>query len=192
MNQSTYPYEFLVRFGATGQLGGMHYATRTVYTDDAGTVLLDKANDPQPVAVGSEALAQVLATLNAAALAQVQDLTARLATSDAARTAALEDAAAKATLIEQLQAQLAAATAPALTPTQNAAQQAAAAVFDALPAGKRALWEPVRVAVDGRLAVGDLAGAAEIIATVPEIYEGMEADRTAFLALFAAPAPAAT
>lgn len=119
---------------------------------------------------------------------QIADLTTQLAAAQAATQAAQDDAAAKAGQIVDLERQLAAATAPAVAPAQNAAQQAAAAVFDALPAGKRALWEPVRVAVDARLAVGDVAGAAEIIATVPEIYDGMEADRAAFLALFAAPA----
>lgn len=61
---------------------------------------------------------------------------------------------------------------------------AAAAVFDSLPKGKRALWEPVRAAVYAEILVGDWAGAREIIETVPNIYPDMSADRDLFLTLF--------
>jgi hypothetical protein len=61
---------------------------------------------------------------------------------------------------------------------------AAAAVFDSLPKGKRALWEPVRAAVYAAILAGDLAGAREIIETVPNIYPDMSADRDLFLTLF--------
>ena len=81
--------------------------------------------------------------------------------------------------------------ATALTPSPvEQARDAAKAAFASLPAGKQALWEPVRAAVDAALVAGNGAGAVAIIKTVPEIYDGMEADRQAFLALFAVPASA--
>ena len=150
--------------------------------DDTGKVVASAQPTSRNATAADTALA--IAPALPAMQAQLDGLTAQLTTATAATKAAQ---AANATLqaqVQSLTAQLAAATASVST-TQNAAQQAAAAVFNALPPGKQALWEPVRDAVDARLAVNDLAGAEQIIATVPEIYEGMEADQQAFLALFA-------
>jgi hypothetical protein len=61
---------------------------------------------------------------------------------------------------------------------------AASAVYDSLPKGKQALWEQVRLAVHAAILAGDLAGAREILETVPIIYPDMPADRDLFLALF--------
>ena len=79
---------------------------------------------------------------------------------------------------------------PPLSPIAQA-RAAAAAAFASLPLGKQSLWEPVRADVDADLAAGKLTDAVARIQTVPAIYDGMEADRQTFLALFAAP-PAAT
>ncbi len=57
-------------------------------------------------------------------------------------------------------------------------------VYDSLPKGKQALWEQVRLAVHAAILAGDLAGAREILETVPIIYPNMSADRDLFLALF--------
>lgn len=83
----------------------------------------------------------------------------------------------------------------AMTPEQLAEHQvklqrqgaydAAAAVFESLPKGVRALWEPTRVAVAAAILRGDMAEAVEILMTTPVIYEGAEADRQLFLDLFA-------
>ena len=67
---------------------------------------------------------------------------------------------------------------------KKAAWNAAAAVFEAMPLGKQALWEPVRVKVAAFIQAGDFVSAATTIATVPTLYEGMDADRAMFLALF--------
>ena len=67
----------------------------------------------------------------------------------------------------------------------SAAWDAAAAAFAALSPGKQALWEPVRQAVGVAIKAGNFALAAEIIQTVPTLYDGMDADRETFLALFA-------
>ena len=82
--------------------------------------------------------------------------------------------------------QLAAASAQAeaLAAARQSAWSAAAAAFEALPLGKQALWEPVRAKVAEYIASGDFTAAYTTIATVPTLYEGMEADRAAFLALF--------
>lgn len=82
----------------------------------------------------------------------------------------------------------------AMTPEQLAAEQARAAakaaydaakaVFDALPIGKQALWEPVRQKVAAAILSGDMAKAKEILETVPALYPEAEADRALFLALF--------
>jgi hypothetical protein len=61
---------------------------------------------------------------------------------------------------------------------------AASAVYDSLPKGKQALWDQVRLAVHAAILAGDLAGAREILETVPIIYPDMPADRDLFLALF--------
>ena len=61
---------------------------------------------------------------------------------------------------------------------------AATAVYESLPKGKRALWEQVRSAVHAAILAGDLAGAREILETVPSIYPDMSVDRDLFLALF--------
>ena len=66
----------------------------------------------------------------------------------------------------------------------KAAYAATGAVFDAMPPGKQALWEPVRAKVAQAIDAGNPALAMEIITTVPFLYEGMEEDRSAFLALF--------
>jgi len=65
-----------------------------------------------------------------------------------------------------------------------AAYNAAAEAFAALPLGKQALWEGVRVAVSEAILVGDFAKAKETLLTTPLIYLGAEADRDTFLALF--------
>jgi hypothetical protein len=67
---------------------------------------------------------------------------------------------------------------------RQAAWDASAAAFGALPLGKQALWEPVRAKVAAFILAGDFASAYQTIATVPSLYEGMEIDRAAFLALF--------
>lgn len=64
------------------------------------------------------------------------------------------------------------------------ARDAAASAFDSMPAGKRALWESVRVAVEKAIRTGDFAEAKDIIETVPNLYPGMAADRDKFLTLF--------
>jgi hypothetical protein len=61
---------------------------------------------------------------------------------------------------------------------------AASAVYDSLPKGKQALWDQVRLAVHAAILAGDLAGAREILETVPIIYPDMPADRDSFLAIF--------
>ena len=61
---------------------------------------------------------------------------------------------------------------------------AASAVYDSLPKGKQTLWEQVRLAVHAAILAGDLAGAREILETVPIIYPDMSADRDLFLTLF--------
>lgn len=66
----------------------------------------------------------------------------------------------------------------------RAAYAATGAVFDAMDPGKRALWEPVRAQVAAALQVGDATLAKSIVSTVPLLYDGMEDDRNAFLALF--------
>ena len=64
------------------------------------------------------------------------------------------------------------------------AHAAASAAFESLSKGKQALWESVRVAVSAALMVGDFATAKEILLTTPLIYDGADADRDSFLALF--------
>lgn len=64
------------------------------------------------------------------------------------------------------------------------AYNAAATAFAALPKGKQALWEPVRVAVANSILAGDFATAKEILITTPLIYDGAAEDRDTFLALF--------
>lgn len=169
------------------------------YTDDSGKVTAQML--PGRDVTAADAQAAGFDPLIAAQQERITDLTAQLATAKSNADQAAQDlAAAKAATadvqgkldaaldqVDSLQKQLAAVTAP-IPATQNAAQQAAAVVFNALSVGKRALWEPVRVAVDAALAKLDLATAREIIATVPEIYDGMDADRATFLALFPAPA----
>jgi hypothetical protein len=68
----------------------------------------------------------------------------------------------------------------AMTPEQRAA----AAIYDQMPAGKRAMWEPVRTAVAKALMAGDFAHAKEILVTLPAIYPDAEAERQQFLTLF--------
>lgn len=69
---------------------------------------------------------------------------------------------------------------------RQAAYDAAAAVFESLPLGKQALWEPVRAAVAKAIMAGEMATAYEIVSTLPVIYPGAEDDRALFLALFTA------
>jgi hypothetical protein len=66
----------------------------------------------------------------------------------------------------------------------KAAYDVAAAAFEAMPKGKQLLWEAVRNGVAKSILAGDIATAVEILQTTPVIYEGAEADRDAFLALF--------
>lgn len=83
-------------------------------------------------------------------------------------------------------------TVPQPPPTQEeieaairkSAWDAAAAAFESLPLGKQALWEPVRQKVGDFIVHGDFASAAATIHSVPVLYEGMEGDRSMFLALF--------
>jgi hypothetical protein len=74
-----------------------------------------------------------------------------------------------------------------LTPAQLITEhthKAAAAAFESLPAGKRAFWEPVRVAVSKAILSGNINDAREILLTLPVMYEGAEAERAGFLSLF--------
>jgi len=64
------------------------------------------------------------------------------------------------------------------------AHAATAAAFNSLSAGKQALLEPVRAAVERAIMESDFAKAKDIIATMPSLYAGMDADRAMFLALF--------
>lgn len=73
---------------------------------------------------------------------------------------------------------------PLILPEMQAAYDAAAAVFESMPLGKQALWEPVRQAVAAAIMSGDMATAHGILSTMPVIYDGAEADRDLFLALF--------
>ena len=76
------------------------------------------------------------------------------------------------------------------SPEQRAAQQSfdiASEAFKSLPIGKQVFWEPVRAAVGEAILAGETASAVEILNTVPTLYDGMEDDRTTFLALFAQP-----
>ena len=95
---------------------------------------------------------------------------------------------------EIFKAESQAARVAAMTPEELAAHKAsqqgqavfdaAGAVFESLPLGKQALWEPVRTKVGEKIRQGDFAGAVEIIQTVPTLYNGMDTDRAMFLALF--------
>lgn len=90
-------------------------------------------------------------------------------------------------------AEMEAARIAAMTPEQLAEQQAraqrqaaydaAAAVFESLPIGKQAMWEPVRAAVAQAIMAGDMAKALEILTTLPVLYDGAEEDRQLFLDL---------
>lgn len=68
-------------------------------------------------------------------------------------------------------------------PQTQAAWNAFAAAWEALPPGKRAMWEPVRIAVADYILAGEFQQAMATIQTAP-IPAEYEADRTAFLALF--------
>ena len=67
---------------------------------------------------------------------------------------------------------------------RKAAHDAAAAVFESLPIGKQALWQPVRAAVADAILSGYMEKAKEILVTVPALYADAEEDRAKFLALF--------
>ena len=67
---------------------------------------------------------------------------------------------------------------------RKASHDAAAAVFESLPIGKQALWQPVRAAVAAAILLGDMEKAKEILVTVPALYADAEEDRAKFLALF--------
>lgn len=69
-------------------------------------------------------------------------------------------------------------------PTGQQAYDAAASLFNSLPLGKQAMWEPVRKAVADALLVSNFTKAKEILSTVPVTYEGAETDRSMFLQLF--------
>ena len=60
----------------------------------------------------------------------------------------------------------------------------ASSVFESLPIGKQALWQPVRAAVADAILSGDMEKAKEILVTVPALYADAEEDRAKFLALF--------
>lgn len=53
--------------------------------------------------------------------------------------------------------------------------------FSALPLGKQALWEPLRVRVYELIQLGDFEKAVETLRSVPNLYEGMEAERELFI-----------
>jgi hypothetical protein len=72
----------------------------------------------------------------------------------------------------------------AVPPQIQAAYDAAVAAFETLSLGKQALWEPVRRAVAKAILKGDMVTAAEILTTLPALYEEAEEDRQIFLALF--------
>lgn len=74
---------------------------------------------------------------------------------------------------------IAAARATTQTISTNLAAQIAA-----LPAGERAFFAPVVTAIERKLAVCDLAGARDIIATAPVVTTTLQAMQTAMLALF--------
>ena len=92
------------------------------------------------------------------------------------------------------QAEQKAARIAAMTPEELAAHQqreaiqaayaAARAAFEKMSLGKQALWEPVRNQIAKAILAGDIAVAVEILQTTPVIYNGAEADRDMFLALF--------
>ena len=60
----------------------------------------------------------------------------------------------------------------------------AQAAFETLPLGKQILWEALRAKVAEAILSGNIATAVEILQTAPVIYDGAEADRNMFLALF--------
>ena len=60
----------------------------------------------------------------------------------------------------------------------------ARAAFETLPLGKQILWEALRAKVAEAILSGNIATAVEILETTPVIYDGAEADRNMFLALF--------
>lgn len=88
------PYEFLVRFDKDGKLAGAHIQFRTFVIDEDGTtVLSEKVGDAQPVEMAGQTgfpLADVLADVQAAALAKCDELQVALTTSEG-RTRALQD-----------------------------------------------------------------------------------------------------
>lgn len=66
----------------------------------------------------------------------------------------------------------------------QAAYAAAQAAFETLPLGKQVLWEALRAKVAKEILSGNITTAVEILQTTPVIYNGAEADRDMFLALF--------
>lgn len=71
--------------------------------------------------------------------------------------------------------------------TIESAKAAAQAAFDAMPRGKRVLWEATRAAVAEAVEEGDFAGAREILESTPATYPEAEAERQQFLRLFPEP-----
>jgi hypothetical protein len=61
---------------------------------------------------------------------------------------------------------------------------AAVTAFESLPLGKKAFWEPIRLAVSKAILSGNITDAREILLTLPVMYEGAEADRDIFLGFF--------
>ena len=53
---------------------------------------------------------------------------------------------------------------------RRAAYDTAVVVFESLPIGKQALWQPVRAAVADAILSGDMEKAKEILVTVPALY----------------------
>lgn len=85
---------------------------------------------------------------------------------------------------EEIAAIKAAQPDPAIAAAKQQVIAAAGALFDAMPLGLQALWSGVKQAVSAAIANGDFATAKTILETVPNLYEGMEADRASFLKLF--------
>ena len=183
MTPTIQPYEFLVRFDSAGALAGMHYQTRAIYRDDDGTIITERIGDPQPVEAGSDVLTAVLGDLNTAALAQVQNLTAQLATAKADAQTAATTAASGLALVQQtlqgvqadsvkrseddqatiagLQAQIATLTA------QAQAAQNMAAFAEAVPAEMQPQFAATYAIVRILVQAGQLAMARHVIEQTP-------------------------
>ena len=87
--ETTKPYEFLVRWNASGTLAGAHVSFRTITTKD-GVVIADDPDAVQTVSVGGSAgfpLATILSQLQIDALTHVDALTTQLTAATAVAVA---------------------------------------------------------------------------------------------------------